>query len=218
MKLIPLTAAALALAAAPALGHNVAIDATCTGATFTYSVFPASGGTVTWRALVDGVEHQTGSATITGRSGVIAVTFDRPIVGEVTLRLESRWVSDRIDRPVRSMTLACPVPPPPVAPPPPPVVPPVSPEPPAAVIPPPPPVAPPVTPPAPRTDCPTLIRNGAGRAWLVRFGCVTPPRVVGPKCPPRWTSRVSVIRRPGKPTVRVRLCVPPPRYSPPVTG
>lgn len=222
MKLIPLTAAALALAAAPALGHNVSIETSCTEARFTYSVFPTSGGTVTWRALVNGVEHQTGSATIAGRSGTLAVPFSRAVVGTGTLRLESRWVSDRVDIVNRNMAIDCPAPPPPpVTPPPPVVVPPTAPEPPPAVVPPVPiPVEPPpgVTPPKPRVNCPVLIRRGAGRAWLVRFGCVVPPRVVGPKCPPRWSSRVSVVRRPGKPTVRVRLCVPPPRYSPPVTG
>jgi len=219
MKLIPLTAAALALAAVPALGHNVAIETSCTEARFTYSVFPTSGGTVTWRALVNGVEHQTGSATITGRSGTLVVPFARAVVGTGTLRLESRWVSDRVDIVNRNMAIDCPAPPPPVTTPP--TVPPSAPEPPPAVVPPVPiPVEPPpgVTPPADDDEHGFLIRSGAGRAWLVRFGCVVPPRVVGPKCPPRWSSRVSVVRRPGKPPVRVRLCVPPPRYSPPVTG
>lgn len=219
-RLAAAAAAALMVAPAVATAHFQNASADCDAATINYSSHPVSTarpGIATWRVLVDAVEVSTGDTTYTTSRGSITV----PLVlgGAGRLRVEFTLRSDRVDTAVVDMAFECAVPPPPVddVPPPPPPSEEPDPTPPSDTTPIPP--LPPGPPAKPPLTCADLIRAKAGLKTLIARGCVT-KTVTGKKCPKGWTTRVVILPagQGRKVRVRVRTCIPPKRYSPPVTG
>jgi hypothetical protein len=209
---------AIALMAAPILAAglllpgraeaNVSIDVACPSPDRAQALVVLDGHvpgrTISGSLLVtlDGETVHVGTHRFTGPASSVPVALPRG-----SGRLVAAYAVGR-DRWSASADVSCAAPPLPPAPPgeesPPPVAP----------APPPPPVAtaPPVTRPA--IDCAHLRRVGAGRRWLVRFGCVGQPRITCADlrrrgAGPRWYWRL-----------RCPMPITPPPAAPhvPVTG
>jgi hypothetical protein len=163
-RALVLAGAAITLALPAAASAHVATgEVTCTDATFNATGW-TPGTERTWSLEVDGVQTATGVHRFTASGHAFAFPL--------TLAPGAHDVTFRVGTFTATGSVSCPAPPAPPAPP-------VPPAPPAPVAP----VAAASTTPAPavvarpRPTCGHLRAVGAGRRWLVTFGCPTRARI-----------------------------------------
>lgn len=170
-RALVIAVAALALALpAVANAHVTAGEVTCTQATFNATGWSA-GAVQPWSLEVDGVETATGVHTFT--------SSEHAFVLPLTLAPGDHALTFSVGSYTASASVTCPAPQPPTPPTPPTPAPPAPPTPPTPA---PPTAGAPATP-APtvggreQPTCAELRAVGAGKRWLVKFGCGTRARI-----------------------------------------